>query len=186
MQKLDLKDAYLRVPLDWNLRRFVKFQWKRTFYEFMSLCIGLGPAPRVFTKKISMSVLRKINIRLIIYFDDMLILSHTIQKAHISLDMVIYLLQNLVFIIDIRKSILYRYQKIEFLGMEIDSIKMILSLTPEKVQKIVKITKSSANLTQWIENLRFCDGLTFSQLNPQMIIQTATSLAGWRAVYNEV
>ena len=77
----------------------------------------------------------------------MLILSHTIQKAHISLDMVIYLLQNLVFIIDIRKSILYRYQKIEFLGMEIDSIKMILSLTPEKVQKIVKITKSSANLT---------------------------------------
>ena len=101
----------------------------------MSLCFGLGPAPRVFTKllKISMSLLRKINIRLIIYFEDMLILSHTIGKARISQDMVIHLLQNLGFIIDIKKSILYLHQKIKFLGMEIDSIKTILSLTPERV-----------------------------------------------------
>ena len=154
----------------------------------MSLCFGLGPAPRVFTKllKISMSLLRKINIRLIIYFEDMLILSHTIGKARISQDMVIHLLQSLGFIIDIKKSILYLHQKIKFLGMEIDSVKMILSLTPERVQKVVKNTTSRAELTWWIENLRFCDGLTFSQLKPQMIIQTATSVAGWGAVYNEV
>ena len=116
----------------------------------------------------------------------MLILSHTIGKARISQDMVIHLLQNLGFIIDIKKSILYLHQKIKFLGMEIDSIKMILSLTPERVQKVVKNTTSRAELTWWRENLRFCDGLTFSQLKPQMIIQTATSVAGWGAVYNEV
>ena len=175
----------------------------------------------------------------------MLILSHTIQ-AYMRRDTVIYLLQNLGFIINVKKSILHPCQKIEFLGMEIDSIKMTLSLTPEKVQKVVKTcqnllrshsttlleltrvvgllsstiqavepakiqlrflqqqqivclrkkmnyqsvitlnTKSRTELTWWIENLRFCNGRTFSQLNPQVIIQTDASLTGWGAVCNGV
>ena len=98
MCKLNLKDAYFSVPLDRNSRKFARFQWKGTLYEFMCLCFGLGPAPRVFTKllKIAISLLRKINIRdiLIIYLGDMLILSHTIREALMSPDTVIYLLQN--------------------------------------------------------------------------------------------
>ena len=50
---------------------------------------------------------------------------------------VIYLLQNLSFIINIKESIFHPYQKIEFLGMEIYSIKITPSLTPEKVEKVV-------------------------------------------------
>ena len=68
----------------------------------------------------------------------MLILSRTIQEAHMSWDTVNCLLQNLGFIINIKISILYPCQKIEFLGMETDLIKMTLSLAPEKVQKVVK------------------------------------------------
>ena len=96
MCKLNLKDAYFSVPLDRNSRKFARFQWKGTLYEFMCLCFGLGPAPRVFTKllKIAISLLRKINIRVIIYLGDMLILSHTIREALMSPDTVIYLLQN--------------------------------------------------------------------------------------------
>ena len=196
----------------------------------MCSCFGLDPAPRVFSKllKIPVCLLRKINIRVIIYLDDMLILSYTIREAHMSQDTVIYLLQNLGFIINIKKS-------------------MTLSLTPVKVQKIVKTcqnllrnhsatlleltrvvgllsstiqavepakiqlkffstttncvskekkknyqsvitlnTKSRKELTWWIENFWFCNGQTFSQLNPQVIIQTDASLAGWRAVCNGV
>ena len=79
MRKLDVKDAYFSFPLDWNSRKFVRFQWKRTLYEFMCPCFGLDPAPRVFSKllKIPVCLLRKINIRVIIYLDDMLILSYT-------------------------------------------------------------------------------------------------------------
>ena len=51
---------------------------------------------------------------------------------------VIYLQQNLGFIINIRKSILHLCQKIEFLRMEIDLIKTTLPLTTEKVQKVVE------------------------------------------------
>ena len=40
-------------------------------------------------------------------------------------------------------------------------------------------TKSRTELTWWIENLRFCNSRTLSQLNPRMIIQIDASLTGW-------
>ena len=47
-------------------------------------------------------------------------------------------------------------------------------------QSVVTLnTKSRTELTWWIGNLRFCNGRTFSQLNPQIIIQTDPSLTGW-------
>ena len=78
MCKLDLKDAYFSVPLDQNSTKFLKSQWKGTLYEFRCVCFGLGPAQKVFKKllNIPISFQRKINIRLIIYLGDMLILSH--------------------------------------------------------------------------------------------------------------
>ena len=93
-----------------------------------------------YYKVIPISLLRKINIRMIIYLDVMLILSNAILEAHIS--QVMYLLQNLGFVINIKKSILRPCQKIDILGKEIDSIKMTLSLTPENVQKVVKTCQS--------------------------------------------
>ena len=79
MCKLDLKDTHFSVPLDQNSRKFLKCQWKGTLYEFMCLL-----APRVFKKllNIPISFQRKINIRLIIYLGDMLILSHRKREAH--------------------------------------------------------------------------------------------------------
>ena len=54
----------------------------------MSLRFGLGPTPREFAKllKIPVSLLRKINVRFIMYLDDMLILRHTIREAYMSRD----------------------------------------------------------------------------------------------------
>ena len=88
MCKLDLKDAYFNVPLDRNSRKFIRFQSKGALYKFICLYFGLGPAPRMFTKllKIPDSLLKKINVRVIIYLDDMMILSPTIPEAHMSRD----------------------------------------------------------------------------------------------------
>ena len=70
--KLDMKDAYFSVPLHQLSRNYIRFSWSGNLYEFLCLCFGLGPAPRVFTKllKIPMPVLRRINIRIVIYLDD--------------------------------------------------------------------------------------------------------------------
>ena len=32
------------------LKKYVRFLWSGSLYEFLCLCFGLGPAPRIFTK----------------------------------------------------------------------------------------------------------------------------------------
>ena len=49
----------------------------------------------------------------------------------------IYLLQNLGFILNLKKSVLKPSQKIEFLGIVIYSIKMEISLPQEKLVKLM-------------------------------------------------
>ena len=74
MGKLDMKDAYFSVTLHQSSRKYVRFLWSGSLYEFLCLCFNLDPAPSIFTKllKVPISVLRRINIRVIIYLDDML------------------------------------------------------------------------------------------------------------------
>ena len=79
----------------------------------MCLHFWLGHAPRAFTKllKILILLLQKTNIIVIIrvkinmrvvYLDVMLILSYTIQEAHMSRDTVMHLPKSLDFIINIK------------------------------------------------------------------------------------
>ena len=94
MCKLDLKGAYFSVPLDKISRQFVRFRWSGNLYEFLCLCFGLRPAPRMFTKllKVPMTILRKINIKIIIYLEDMLLIGHSLEEIIMSRETVTFLL----------------------------------------------------------------------------------------------
>ena len=107
-------------------------------YEFLRLCFGLGPAPRIFTKllKIEIPILCRINIRMIIYLDGMLLTGHSIEEISMCRDTVIFLLQHLGFVINWKKSVLTPVQEIEFLGLKINSVNLEISLTEEKIQKV--------------------------------------------------
>ena len=124
MCKLDLKDAYFSVPFEKNSKQFVHFRWSGNMYEFLCLWFGLGPAPRIFTKllKVSMTILRRINIKIIIYLDDMLLIGHSLEEIVMSRDTVIFLLQHLGFVINWKKSVLTPVQEIEFLGPTVNSV----------------------------------------------------------------
>ena len=76
MCKVEMKDAYFSVPLHRNCREKGRFQWSGKFDEFLCLCFCLGLAPRIFAKilKVPISLLRRLNIRIAIYLDDMLLL----------------------------------------------------------------------------------------------------------------
>ena len=106
MCKLDLQDAYFSFPLEKNSRQFVRFRWSGNSYEFLCLCFGLGPAARIFTKllKVPMTILRRLNIKIIIYLDDMLLIGHSLEKIFIDRDTIIFLLQHLGFVINWKKS----------------------------------------------------------------------------------
>ena len=48
--KIDLKDAYLTVPIWKGHQKSLRFLWKDTMLEFACLPFGLATTPRVFTK----------------------------------------------------------------------------------------------------------------------------------------
>lgn len=50
MAKVDLKVAYLVVPICEDHQKFVRFVWKGNFYQIRGLSFGLSSAPWVFTK----------------------------------------------------------------------------------------------------------------------------------------
>ena len=73
MCKLDLKDAYISIPIHHSFRRFLKFTWQGKMYEYTALPFGLSTAaPRVFTKLLKpvLATLRETGIHLIAYLDD--------------------------------------------------------------------------------------------------------------------
>ena len=49
MVTIDLKDAFLLVPIVEQHRKLLRFQWREALYEFQCLPFGLMSAPRVFT-----------------------------------------------------------------------------------------------------------------------------------------
>ena len=139
MCKLDLKDAYFCLPLHQQSQKYVRFLWEGSLYQFLCLCFGLGPAPRVFTKllKVPMAVLRRLNILIIIYIDDMLVIGRSFQETVMARDTIVFLLQHLGFLLNLEKSVLTPCQEIEFLGLKINSVTMTLSLPQEKVEKVL-------------------------------------------------
>ena len=78
--KTDLKDAYFPIFLSVKSRKYVRFQWKGLLYKFCCLCFRLSPAP-VFTKllKVPISLLRKLSVRIIIYLDDMPLMTSSLE-----------------------------------------------------------------------------------------------------------
>ena len=146
MCKLDLRDAYFTIRINQKYRKYLRFKWEGTLYQFLCLCFGLGQAPLIFTKlmKVPISLLWRLNLCLIIYLDNMLIMARSVQELIFHRDTVIYLLHNLGFVLNLKKSVLEPSQKTEFLGMVIDSMKMEISLPHKKLVKLMSQCKQLA------------------------------------------
>ena len=50
MTSIDLQDAYFSLPIMKRHRKYLRFIWRNTLYEFQCLCFGLSLAPFYFTK----------------------------------------------------------------------------------------------------------------------------------------
>ena len=75
MVSLDLKDAYLQVPIHPESRRFLRFSTAQGTFQFKVLCFGLTTSPQVFTRVMApVSVmLHSLGIRMLRYLDDWLV-----------------------------------------------------------------------------------------------------------------
>ena len=90
----------------------------------------------VFWTQSSPKVVYKINESANLHLS--LILGKRLEKAILNRDTVIYLLRNLGYVINLKKSLLHPTQRIEFLGMIIGLVEMTVSMSQEKVEPISK------------------------------------------------
>ena len=109
-------------------------------YQFTCLPFGLSCAPWTFTKVIKplITLLRSWGIRIIIYLYDMLILAKTREEASQHLEVLLFLLEALGFIVNREKSHLNPARTLEFLGLLVDSQGLQLKLPGEKIKQIRK------------------------------------------------
>ncbi|KAM9975941.1 hypothetical protein ACTFIR_009782 [Dictyostelium discoideum] len=79
MVKLDIKKAYLHVLVDPQYRDLFRFVWKGSHYRWKTMPFGLSTAPRIFTMLLRpvLRMLRDINVSVIAYLDDLLIVGST-------------------------------------------------------------------------------------------------------------
>ena len=147
--KIDLKDAYLTVPIWENHRKFLRFQWGHETLEFSSLPFGVSVAPRIFTKlmKTPMGLLRRLGCRLIVYLDDILLMNQSAEGLKKDQDLTIHILTSLGFIINYKKSVLDPSHCQEFLGFRVNSQEMTLSLPQHKIKDIKNICQKCLNQT---------------------------------------
>ena len=82
--------------------------------------------------------MRKLNVRLTIFLDDILLMAASVEELTLARDTLIYLLHNLGFLINIKKSVLQSYQTMQFLGIEIKSIDMAITLPQQKKDQTEK------------------------------------------------
>jgi hypothetical protein len=138
LAKLYLKDAYLTVPVFEGHRKFLRFVWRESCYEFVALPFGLSSAPWAFTKllRVVVAYLRKNRLRLIIYLDDILIVASSLLAARSAVALTKKTLESLGFVISLEKSVEDPVQILEYLGLSINTITMKLSLPEKKISDI--------------------------------------------------
>ena len=87
MVSLDLKDAYLQVPMHPESRKFLRFMVGGKVYQFKVLCFGLSTAPQVFTRVMApvSAVLHRTGVRLCRYLDDWLLQASSREQVLLAL-----------------------------------------------------------------------------------------------------
>ena len=152
--------------------------------------------PWTFTKvmKPLMTLLRSWGIGIIIYIDDILILADSKEEATQHLEVLVSLLEALGFIINQEKSLLSPVQEIEFSGLMVDSLCILLARNRVRfARRQLSVHLQGCNCNQmlplgpeaqeefswWKHHLTQWNRRTSLRRSVQIVIQSDASLSGW-------
>ena len=137
MISIELKDAYLQIPIHPASRRYLRFTAGGRTWQFRVLCFGLSTAPQVFTCAMApvSGFLHQVGVRMLQYLDDWLILASSREEACWARDQVLSLCQELGIVVNLEKFTLTPSQQITYLGIRIDSQTFRASATPSRIEK---------------------------------------------------
>lgn len=136
---INLKDAYLSVPIDMKDRKYFKFLWKGVLYQCNALIFGLASAPRVFTKLMIpiFAFIRQQGISSFYYTDDSLFEADNFAQFEQHANFLVDLFEKLGFFVNRETSVLVPSTTIHSLGHVLDSVKFKVFLPDEKIDKII-------------------------------------------------
>ena len=102
MSKIDIKDAYLHIPVQARFRKYLRFTVDGVVYQFRTLSFGLSVAPRIFTLilKPVLARLRAQGICVQGYLDDWINRGLSPPQTKCNTDTVIWLFTELGWIIN--------------------------------------------------------------------------------------
>ena len=160
MMSLDLKDAYLQVPMHPESSKFLRFVACGKVYQFKVLCFGLSTAPQVFIRVMALvsAFLHHSGIRLRRYLDDWLIQASSREQVLLALDAVLQLCSSLGIVVNWDKSHLVPTQRMVYLGVLLDSVSFRASPALKRVEKLLSIGDAFLScerqpVSSWLELL---------------------------------
>ena len=166
MVSIDLKDAYLQVPVHPASRQFLRFVSAGRAFQFKVLPFGLTTAPQVFTRVMApiSAILHRLGIRILRYLDDWLILGSSLEEIIRARDFLLDLCNQLLIRVNLEKSQLVPSQVSTYLGMKINSQILRAFPTPERLQKLSSLLEE------------FCSGLRQRAFLWMSLLGTMSSL----------
>ena len=139
MASIDLKEAYLQVPVHPDSRHFLRFVFRDRVFQFKALCFGLSTAPQVFTRVITpvSAMHHSMGIRMRRYLDDWLVQSSSQASLLRDLQTVLQLCHELGIVVNLQKSNLVPSQVVQYLGVVIDAKTFRASPSQERISKLL-------------------------------------------------
>ena len=167
LAKTDIKSAYHIVPVHPDDYKLLGFKWRGKYYFDKCLPMGCASSCKIF--ELFSSALEWIvknylvDVKVVHVLDDFLFIAPTLQKCQSALDLFIRLCQDIGVPLAPEKTE-GPSQVLIFLGIQLDSVNMLASLPPDKVEKFLSIindflTSKSVTLKQ-IQSL--CGMLNFA------------------------
>ena len=139
MASIDLKEAYLQVPVHPASRHLLCFVFRANIYQFKALCFGLSTAPQVFTRVMASvsAILHSMGIRMRRYLDDWLVQSASRESLVRDLQTVLHLCHELGIVVNPQKSNLVPSQVVQYLGVIITAQSFMASPSPGRVSRLL-------------------------------------------------
>ena len=145
MVSIDLKNAYYSVPIAKPQQKYLKFEWNNMLFKFKCFPDGLAFCSRKFTKlmKPVFVTLRQLGHLCSGNIDDFWLMGLVWEDCAKPVVDTVKLLDTLGFVVHPGKFVFIPTQKLVFLGFILDSVSMLVYLTPEKA---LKLKQANTNL----------------------------------------
>ena len=129
MASIDLKDVYYVVPITDEHRKYLRFYWQGSLYQYTCMPNGLSSAPRCFTKLLKpvYSTLRQYGHLNVGYIDDSCLQGSDTKECLLNISDTQTLFTDLGFVINVDKSCVIPAQQINFLGFVLASLSMTVT-----------------------------------------------------------